>query len=351
MKRLAQVIYGRGENGYGVLGASPSGKPFADTVASLCQAIGSPDRPGDIRPFLLSKREGENVLMVHVCRDGDSLGRATLLFHALVAPEGELSSAGLDAFVLSDRQSFASRLPKGVLDDLPFPEGERRSAGIRSGSLEFPAFVQADAPLDAEVRNALAGETLVRNWTTYSYWPIDGFDLCVYSSGSSAPPKGNRYAFEGGRFVALAGLPPVALPSHPVGWKGKPPVALMASLFANMALAAALAAVLVLHGNEPGRPGSSEPEGISEKDARGKWEEAWKGRWRRDLVSSLDNRLDGKPHIADFDGAMKELDPYYPEYKTGRAQPPGDRTLAVYSALQAYVSLVENEIVNPNSKK
>ena len=65
---IGQIFYGRDSNGYGVLGVSPAGRPFIGAVAAICRAVGSPDRPGDVRPFLLSKREGAAVLMIRACR-------------------------------------------------------------------------------------------------------------------------------------------------------------------------------------------------------------------------------------------------------------------------------------------
>ena len=117
MTKFGQIFYGRSRDGYGILGASPLGRPYVGFVAALCRAVGSPDRPGGIQPFLISKREGGNVIMIRACRgDADPTGRSTLFFHALVAPVDVLSPANLDAFVLAEKGVFLSTLSKSVDD-------------------------------------------------------------------------------------------------------------------------------------------------------------------------------------------------------------------------------------------
>ena len=260
MSKLGQIFYGRGKDGYGVLGVSPSGRPFSDSVAALCRAVGSPDRPGDVRPFLISKRERGHVIMIRACRDEDPSGRTTLFFHVLVAKEEELASAGLDAFVLAERGVFVSSLPDGSINDLPFPSSENRSANPCSADVRFPAFIAADHPLDAEVRRALGRETLSRNWATYSYNPLQGFDLCVYSSYGASPTNGNRYSFVDGRFVAASVSRPTSpTPQSPTHAKDRS-LMLKASLLLNAVLVAVLVAVFTLrNGNEKVNQPTSSP--------------------------------------------------------------------------------------------
>lgn len=364
--KLGQIFYGRSRDGYGILGSSPSGRPFADAVDALCKSIGSPDRPGDVRPFLLSKRERGNVLMVRACRGEDQSERATLFFHVLVAPEDALASAGLDAFVLADRKVFASSLPPGGLEDVQFTDSGTRSSASRSANVDFPAFVAADCPLDAEVRRVLGNETLSRNWSTYSYNPLRGFDFCVYSSNAAAPANGNNYTFDGGRFLAVSNTGSIgSIPDNPPRpMNASHSSALKASLIANVALAALLVAVLVMRGGKEITPPTPSPQPqpvtqpdppkaeptpeMTKEEAFSKWGTEWERQWRGRLSASLDKRLDGRSHVSvsDFVNAMKKTDPYYDDYKTGAAQPPSTETMSVYEAVESYVSFVENEILN-----
>lgn len=57
--RLEQVFYGRGDNGYAVLGVSPGGRPLARRVAALCGAVGTPGGNYGGEPFLLSVPDGD----------------------------------------------------------------------------------------------------------------------------------------------------------------------------------------------------------------------------------------------------------------------------------------------------
>lgn len=351
--RLGQVFYGRGENGYGILGASPLGKPHGEAVAALCQAIGSPDRSGEIKPFLVSKRAGGNVLMVRAFRGEDPAGRATLFFHVLVAPEAELAAAGLDAFILADQQAFLSRMPKGDVRDLSFPGGNGEARNPRGGQLRLPAFVAADVPLEEEVRRELGGETLSLNWSTYSYRALNGFDLCVHSSIALAPAWGNRYAFKDGRFVEEPKAAPTPLPQQPVREENaKPSLVLKASLCVNAALAVALAATLAMHGGQPPKPVPPEPPGppvvqqkteMSEQDAFAKWGEAWKEQWRRELAAAFEKSLDGKAPILNFDDIRWKKQ--FPFAGDGAAKPP-----EIYWVLKAYVSFVNTEIAPPKAQ-
>ena len=96
--KLEQVFYGRGQFGYGVLGASPNGKAFSDAVESLCESIGSPDAFLTWEPFLVNRRFGDYCLMCRVQPgEPDSCGRPTILYHVLIGLTSEMVAAGLDA--------------------------------------------------------------------------------------------------------------------------------------------------------------------------------------------------------------------------------------------------------------
>lgn len=371
MVQLGQIFYGRSRDGYGILGASPSGRPFVGFVVALCRAVGSPDRPGDIQPFLISKCEGSSVIMIRACRgDADPTGRSTLFFHTLVAPVEVLSSANLDAFVLAEKGVFLSTLSKSV-EDIEVAASTGQSGSLPSGELRFPAFVSSDRPLDAAVRRALGRETLARNWATYSYRPLDGFDLCIHSSYASSATSGNRYTFENGRFVAVDGprvMPPTPPPQKLAQTKVSLGSSLMlkVSLLVNAILVVGLIVVLALYngnGNDgqppqvllPSQADKSDSQKttsvMTKKEAFEKWGKDWEADFRHCLCMSFEKRLGNNRRILDFEKEMLLVDSYYEDYKNKKARPPSPQTLDIYAALKAYVSFVENEVITKNQER
>lgn len=289
MKTLGQIFYGRGPDGYGVLGASPAGRPFLGAVASLCRAVGSPDRPGEIPTFLLGKREGDAVIMVRACRGAaDPTGRATVFFHALVADAASLCSAGLDAFAFAENGTFASVCPSHELPDLVFPDMRTQPAvQTPARSMELPATISSDRPLDALVRRELGAESLDKNWATFSYNPLPGFDLCVLSSYSPRTGGGTQYAFDGAGVHRLSSETTSGRKAEAASTAGQNPpkrslLPLIVSLAANLVFVFAL---LARGGKvEAGKPVEAPPVGeMTESDARVKWEAQWKSEWEKAL--------------------------------------------------------------------
>ena len=289
MPTLGQIFYGRGPDGYGVLGASPAGRPHIGAVAALCRAVGSPDRPGEVPAFLLGKREGNAAIMIRACRGAsDPTGRATIFFHALVADSDALRAAGLDAFALADAGQFADSCRSREPPDLPFPNMGRKSTAARGNrTLDLPATVSSERPLDALVRRELGAESLDRNWATFSFNPLPGFDLCVLSSYSPRKGAGTQYAFDGAGLHCLsselssdkknASPPPSGLDSSK-----RSKIPLVASLVANAVLALALVAGVGKSGPDKSVETPTVAE-MSESDAKAKWEEQWKAEWRETL--------------------------------------------------------------------
>lgn len=294
MKKLSlgQIFYGRGPAGYGVLGASPTGRPFLGAVASLCRAVGSPDRPGEIPTFLLGKREGNAAIMIRACRGAaDPTGRATIFFHALVADAASLRSAGIDPFAFAENGTFASVCPSHELPDLVFPD-MRTQPSVQTSvrSLELPATISSDRPLDALVRRELGAEALDKNWATFSYNPLPGFDLCVLSSYSPRTGGGTQYAFDGAGVHRLSSETTSDRKAEAASTAGQNPpkrslLPLIVSLTVNMVLVLAL---LARGGKgEAGKPVETPPVGeMTESDARAKWESQWKSEWEKTLPPS-----------------------------------------------------------------
>ena len=290
---LGQIFYGRAPDGYGVLGSSSAGRPFIGAVAALCRAVGSPDRPGDVRPFLLSKREGAAVLMIRACRGAaDPTGRATIFFHALIADEASLRAAGLDAFVLANAGVFAESCPSREPPDLPFPDcRQRETMPIEGRGITMPATISSERPLDELVRQELGEKSLGLNWATFTFNPLPDFDLCVLSSYSPRRGTGTQYAFDAAGLHRLSSEP---VKTRPVGGgtspaerssKRRSSLPLFLSLAANVTL---VLAFLLQGGNgEGGKPKETlAGNEMTESGAREKWEQKWKTEWEKSLPST-----------------------------------------------------------------
>ena len=286
---LGQVFYGRGPDGYGILGVSPAGRPIVAMVADLCRTVGTPDRPGENPSFLLEKRTGSSVVMIRACRGSpDSTGRATVFFHALVTDMEMLQAENLDAFVLADAGAFSTTCPGRNPPDLSIPVPKprpSRSNGPRS--LEFPATVSSEHPLDALVRRELGPDVLKYDWATFSYNPLPGFDLCVLSAYSPHKGDGIQYTFDETEIHRLSGEEKKSAQSNgistisPVRRIRKPTGVFLVSLAAN----AVLLLALLLSGDKTGRGNvvADPPQELTEDEAKARWSEKWKKEWKESL--------------------------------------------------------------------
>lgn len=289
-KILGQIFYGRAPGGYGVLGSSPAGRSFIGAVAAICRAVGSPDRPGDVRPFLLSKREGAAVLMIRACRGAaDPTGRATIFFHALVADKASLRAAGLNAFVLENAGVFAESCPSREPPDLTFPSAKQHEATPAEGrGIDMPATISSERPLDELVRQEMGVKSLDLNWATFTFNPLPDFDLCVLSSYSPRKGTGTQYAFDDAGLHRLSSEPAKKEPAGggtlPVARSSKRRSSLPLSL--SLAVNMVLVFVFLLHGgNGDGGKPEENPTGVemTESDAREKWALKWKTEWEKSL--------------------------------------------------------------------
>ena len=308
---LGQVFYGHGAGGYRVLGASRSGLPFAEEVSLACRAFGSPDRPGDVRPFLATVRRGENVMMIRVQGgERDSSARVTLFSHALVARADALAAAGLDAFALADMGAFASSLPEDFGSDLTVPLGEASLDPSPDGVTQSPVFISADCPQDELVRRALAGRTLSTSWSTYSYRPLEGFGMCVLSPCAGMP-----------RSV------PEAIDREPAGEGAS--IALKASLLLNLFLAAA-AGILFFMPPSPSSPDTVDIGAVPASEVK----------WKAEARKTLEDRLAsaGGFRLTDFDSLAIESIPYFRQVLK---QPDGNAARLFYDSCKAYAEFVE----------
>ena len=290
MAQLGQIFYGRDRDGYGVLGVSPAGRSFVGAVVALCRAVGSPDRPGDVRPFLICKREGDAVLMIRACRGAaDPTGRATIFFHALIADTASLRAAGLDAFSLAKAGVFAESCPSREPPDLPFPNAKQHQVAPAEGrGIDMPATISSERPLDEFVRQELGAKSLDLNWATFTFNPLPDFDLCVLSSYSPRKGTGTQYAFDNSGLHRLSAetaqgksATEGALSSES-SFRQKSSLPLIISLAVNVLF---VFAFLFRAGNSDGGKPEEKPTGIemTESAAREKWEAKWKSEWEKSL--------------------------------------------------------------------
>jgi hypothetical protein len=177
--RLEQVFYGRGENGYAVLGASPGGRSLARRVEALCGAAGTPGGNYGGEPFLLSVPDGDWVVMLRGRRGKpDSMGRTTLFYHALAGLRTELASAHADAFALDAQGVFAERMPDGEVGVLevevrPWMESPPAWTG------KTPCLIRSDKPEPEAVRSAVGEHANDWAWADFAFQAMDGFVVQV----------------------------------------------------------------------------------------------------------------------------------------------------------------------------
>ena len=204
---LEQLFYGRSERGYGILGSSPGGRVLAARIESLCGAVGTPGADYDGEPILLSVPVGNRIVMLCGRRgEPDSIGRATLFFHALVADKTELSSAGADAFSLFSQGAFLGKMPAEEIDVLCIDIAQRRAeAKATSFDVTFPCVIRSAKPAPEVTRGVVGENTRDRSWATFAFQPMPDFDVQILPPQVSCPRDLNEYD-AAGRLVCSAAL-------------------------------------------------------------------------------------------------------------------------------------------------
>ena len=196
-----QLFYGRGERGYGILGVSPGGNPFAPRVESLCGAVGTPSGDYGGEPFLLSVPEGDHVVMVCGRRGPpDAMGRSTLFFHALVANRAEMVYANTDAFSLFSQGMFADEMPSGEIASLDVDVKPSAATLPRDGTVAhvlLPCLFRAAAPAQKLVRVTVGDQARVLSWATFAFQSMRGFDIQVLPPRVSCSRDVNEYDLTG----------------------------------------------------------------------------------------------------------------------------------------------------------
>lgn len=210
---LEQLFYGRGEGGYGILSASSDAAPFARCVEALCGAVGTPGGDYGGEPFLLSKPEGDSVIMICGRRGApDGMGRATLFFHALIGRKNVLSVAKLNAFALFAQGAFADKMPHGEIPSLSFDMSDDGGAPARHQSNEgaadssLPCVFRSDKPAPILVGTAVGERANELAWATFSFQSLEGFDAQVLPLRVAAPICCNEYDSWGKLIRATAAI-------------------------------------------------------------------------------------------------------------------------------------------------
>ena len=175
---VEQIFYGRGPDGYAILGSSVPSCGLTDQVLELCQSVGTPgfEREDDNQPFLLQKVCGANVLMV--CgRNGepDSLGRKTLFFHVVVVPLAYAKEQNLSAADLYRANVFSPKCRDSKLSALVIDHVKGQS-GFQSCGFKFPAVFSCRRANNLALVKLLDGKLVGTNWATMCWKALPNFD-------------------------------------------------------------------------------------------------------------------------------------------------------------------------------
>ncbi len=176
---VEQIFYGRGPDGYAMLGASVPSCGLTDQVLELCQSVGTPgfEREDDNQPFLLQKVCGANVLMA--CgRNGDldSLGRKTLFFHVVVVPLAFVKEQKISAVDLYRADVFSTKCRAGKLSALTIDGVKGELAGEADSRFKFPAVFSCRRANNLALVSLLCGNLVGTNWATMCWRVMSGFD-------------------------------------------------------------------------------------------------------------------------------------------------------------------------------
>lgn len=359
--KLEQVFYGRGQFGYGVLGASPNGKAFSDAVESLCESIGSPDAFLTWKPFLVNRPFGDYCLMCRVQPgEPDSCGRPTILYHVLIGLVSEMVAAGLDAFVLQEAGLFR----KDVVEHPESVSVERRSQKRlekRPFDILFPAVVSVSGPDPDLIRRLLGADSVRRSWATFAFHPIPGFDLYALNNRASIPKDVACYDSNGKLLSALKSADQEGKRQMPIS--NKSPLLGM-SIVINAILL--VACVFLFSRNPPPQPQEGRVQAVADESLRRQVDDLKKRNERiattnaqlKAEVNRLRNELEQKGNsvagLVSRDEVMRELrEKFKAEYRgeTIDEIPSAFRTTTFGPKVIPYIRFVSDTILKPSLLK
>ena len=324
--KLEQVFYGRGQFGYGVLGASPNGNAFGEAVESLCESIGSPDAFLTWKPFLVNRPFGDYCLMCCVQPgEPDSCGRPTILYHTLIGLASEMVVAGLDAFVLQEAGFFR----KDVVEHPESVSLEGRSQKRlekRPFDILFPAVVSVSGPDPDLIRRLLGADSVRRSWATFAFHPMSGFDLYALSNRASLPTGVACYDSNGKLLSVLKSADQEVKRQMPISKKSP---LLGMSLVINAILL--VACVFLFSRNPPPQPQEGRAHAVADESLRRQVDDLKKTNERlaatnaqlETEVNRLRNELEQKGNsiagLVSRDEVMRELrEKFKAEYRGGK---------------------------------
>ena len=172
-----QVFYGRGPQGYAVLG--DSGCPFevVSHTESLCQLHGTPDARSvtSLKPFLFQHFScGRVYLGCGMLGRKDDLGRSTLFYHVFVGDADEVRRAGLSTRDLFRHGLFVDSQIEQKLEKVDVDvRAWRIEQSVARCSLERPAVVVCESDDSCKVLDLIGGEIAQVNWTSCC-WNVSG---------------------------------------------------------------------------------------------------------------------------------------------------------------------------------
>jgi len=366
-----QLFYGRSERGYGILGSSPGGRAFAARIESLCGAVGTPGADYDGDSFLLSVPVGDRIVMLCGRRgEPDSIGRATLFFHALVADKAELSSARADAFSLFSQGAFLGKMPAKEIDVLCIDIAQSCAEAKESPfDVTFPCVIRSAKPAPEVTRDVVGENTLSRSWATFAFQPMPDFDVQVLPPRVSCPRDLNEYDAVG-RLVCSAALsngwtkdeiPPkrsYEYSRHPieknadVTSRNKSSVMFKLSLFVNIVLTIVCGVLIAFRTTSTDRNvAPSFDEGTIEKKIPEKLTDQEKSEIENaavmQFIEGLKTSFPREKKISDFEASIKKLPNFedvYSEIMDGKRE---EFLVAkpVLDSLKEYVIFLNNHIL------
>lgn len=188
MITLHQAFYGRVQTGYRLLASSCS--EFNQRIEQLCEAIGTPDGTSAVEPFFLNYIEGNNRFMMQCCvGNPDDAGRKILFFHILVGNHTELKKSGMGIASLIRNRLFETDLPFGPILDVSLEE-DSYSLPWGNKSLVWDndklAIISNKPELNL-LTGTLKGNIDNISWATFTFHPLDSFDIYVISEYVTRP--------------------------------------------------------------------------------------------------------------------------------------------------------------------
>ena len=366
-----QLFYGRSERGYGILGSSSGGRAFAVRIESLCGAVGTPGADYNGDSFLLSVPVGDCIVMLCGRRgEPDSIGRATLFFHALVANKAELSSAGADAFSLFSQGAFLGKMPAEEIGVLCVDVAQSR-AGAKESPFDatFPCVIRSAKPAPEVIRGVVGENTLNRSWATFAFQSMQDFDVQVLPPRVSCPRDLSEYD-AAGRLVCSAAISNSGTkdevpqkrsnetPRSPiektadVTSKNKSSAMFKLSIFVNVVLAIVCGVLLAFRTTSTDRSDVTIfGEGTVGKTIRQKLTALEKGEIENaavmQFIEGLKSSFPREKKISDFEASIKRLPNFevvYPEIMRGEHNE-SNVAKPILDSLKEYVIFLNNHIL------